>query len=188
MLTSLDKFKERRDHIIAVRKEMFDRLLEEWSRQPEEIDDMMGQSEYFIPPDEKGSPGSTSIFDPERGILAQSFTPPAAWGRNVRFSYSLFIAGNWVRFGVLLYGDAKLVSSFKSRNECVGGLERVWDNPAMFMVREGGLLMEWRFSDEQLYDDYVLIDRYVQIARHLHFQLGVAIHEAFFGSAFDGNM
>lgn len=173
----------RKENIVAVRRELFSCLLNEWTRPPEKIDEVMGQSEYFIEPD-KG-PKSIYINDPERGLLVQSFRPPEVWGNKVQFSYSVLVAGNWVRFGVLIQGDAKLVSSFASSSKCTEGLERVWDRPATFMTREGGLLMEWQFDEPLLYDDYVVADRYIQVARHLHFQLGVAIHEAFFNTAFN---
>lgn len=182
----LENRKLRKQHIIEVRKELFGNLLNEWSRPPERIDDIMGQSEYFIEPDTGAA--ATTINDAERGLLVQSFSPPEVWGKKVQFFYSVLVAGNWMRFGVLIQGDAKLISSFASSNKCTESLERVWDRPATFIAREGGLLMEWRFDDQNLYDDYVVADRYIQVARHLHFQLGVAIHEAFFDTAFGGKV
>jgi hypothetical protein len=180
----LEKRSLRKQHIVDVRRELFASLLNEWSRPPQKIDEVMGQSEYFIEPDQGAR--SVTINDPERGLLVQSFSPPEVWGKKVQFSYSVLVAGSWVRFGVLIQGDAKLISSFASSNECTASLERVWDRPATFMTREGGLLMEWRFDDENLYDDYVVADRYIQVSRHLHFQFGLAIHEAFFDTAFGG--
>lgn len=174
----------RRSHMIAVRKEFFNKLLEEWSRPPENIDEVMGQSAYFIAPDEGAR--SVAINDPEHGILVRSFSPPTAWGKDIQFFYSIWMAGDWLRFGVLIQGDPKLLATFSSRNECTEGLERVWDRSATIMSREGGLLVEWRLEDRDFYDDYLLEDRYVQIARHLHFQLGHSIHEAFVDVAFGG--
>ena len=169
--------KARKEQIVAVRREFFNDLLTEWSNAPQEIDEVMGQSDYFILPDE--GRGSIAINDPERGMLVQSFTPPEAWGKKMQFIYSVWLAGDWIRYGILIQADPKLLSIFSSHNESTESLERVWDRPASFISREGGLLMEWRFEDPSFYDDYLLSDRYLKIARHLHFQIGHSIHEAF---------
>lgn len=172
----------RKRFILDVRKQFFIDLLNEWSRPPEHIDEVMGQVAYFIAP----SSGNKSIYlnDPERGLLMQSFSPPESWGKKMQFIYSIWMAGDWIRYGVLLQGDAKILSSFSSNNEHTEALERVWDRPAEFSSREGGLLMEWRFDDPHFYDDYLVADRYLQVARHLHFVLGHSIHEAYFNEAF----
>ena len=178
--------KDRRDHMVAVREQFFSHLVEEWSRPPENIDEVMGQSDYFIAPDE--GKRSVSINDPARGLLVRSFSPPEGWGKNIQFFYSIWMAGDWIRYGVLIQGDTKLLATFSSRNECTESLERVWDRPATMTSREGGLLIEWRFEDKDFYDDYLSEDRYLQVARHLHFQLGHSIHEAFVDVAFSGPM
>ena len=181
-MSDLIQRQQRKDQIVEVRRAFFDNLSREWSRPPENIDEVMGQSSYFIPPDEGES--SISINDPERGLLVRSFSPPEAWGKKIQFFYSIWMAGDWIRYGILVQGDPRLLATFAKKNMYVETLERVWDKPATHMSREGGLLMEWRFDDPGFYDDYVLEDRYLQIARHLHFQLGTAIHEAFAESAF----
>ena len=167
----------RKNHIISVRREFFGDLLKEWSRPPEIVDEVMGQSSYFIAPDD--GPNAVRINDPERGLLLQSFTPPEGWGKDIQFMYSIWVAGDWIRYGIMIHGAATLLSVFSSRNESTEKLERVWDSTANFMTREGGLLLEWRSENPHFYDDYIFADRYLQIARHLHFQLGHSIHEAF---------
>jgi hypothetical protein len=172
----------RKRFILDVRQQFFSDLLHEWSRPPEHIDEIMGQVSYFIAP----STGLKSVYlnDPAKGLLMQSFAPPESWGKKMQFIYSIWMAGDWIRYGVLLQGDAKILSTFTSNHEHTEDLERVWDRPAAFSSREGGLLMEWRFEDPNFYDDYIFADRYLQIARHLHFQLGHSIHEAYFKEAF----
>ena len=175
----------RREQILAVRGEFFQALQVAWSAPPNAVDDVMGQSSYFIQP-ETGD-DAVAICDTESGVLAQSFSPPKLWGRDLKFIYSIWMAGDWLRFGVLIQGDPRLVSRFSSSNECTEGLERVWDRPATYMSRDGGLLMEWRFEDAKFYDDFLIEDRYAKIVRHLHFQIGHSIHEAFIGVAFGEN-
>lgn len=181
-MSDLIQRQQRKQHIVEVRRAFFDNLMHEWSRPPESIDEVMGQSAYFIAPDDGAR--SIHINDPERGLLVRSFSPPEAWGKKIQFFYSILMAGDWIRYGILIQGDPRLLATFAQKNVYGEMLERVWDKQATHMSREGGLLMEWRFDDPGFYDDYILEDRYLQVARHLHFQVGTAIHEAFAESAF----
>ena len=73
------------DKVHSIRKDFFNRLEQEWSRPPERIDSIMGQSQFYIPPEEikplhQGYPenelyssGGERVFDVEHGLLLRSF-------------------------------------------------------------------------------------------------------------------
>lgn len=163
-----------RDHVLAVRQTFFDALVEEWTRLPEAIDALMGQSEHFMVPD----PDQKKIEDAARGVLAMSFVAPPSWRVPLKFSYSILHAGDWMRFGLLLSGDARALSLFQKDQSRTLDIEGVWDRPAHQTIREGGFMLEWRFDEPDFYVQYPIRERFIQMARHLHFQVGRAVREA----------
>lgn len=100
--------------------------------------------------------------------------------RTLRFFYSILQAGDWLRFGILIRGDQRAHDLLNPRRQM--DLERVWDRPADVVSRgPDGLLIEWRFVEPDFYNNYAIQERFTQIARHLHFRLGWAIHRHFDG-------
>jgi len=168
-----------KDTLLAIRRAFFNDLLDEWSREPEAIDTVMGQADYALKPDAPSASGAVTINSPERGILAQSFSRPVHWGSGVDFIYSVFMAGDWLRFGVLLRGSQEALALFDHNGQSQLDVEYVWDRPSDKVRRRAdALLMEWRFVEPDFYANYAVRERFVRVARHLHFRLGQAIAEA----------
>jgi hypothetical protein len=161
-----------KDSILAVRQDFFDALLREWSRPPDKIDELMGHAEFFMCP----AKNREIIRDDHAGILFQEFAPPPSWGETVQFSYSVLHAGDWLRFGILLSGAPLGLSRFAEDQNTTLDIEKIWDRPADQSLREGGLLLEWRFVEPNFYQDYAIQERFIQMARHLHFQIGRSVH------------
>lgn len=187
MSSSLLQEQERQQQLVyAVRGQFFNELLEEWSRPPELIDDVMGQSEFFLTPDfaseRKSDPNTIFIKDVPRGLLACSITPARSINpqKGVRLVYSLMQAGDWIRFGFLLQGDPKLVVDYQQHHEHLLSIERVWDRQCDYQYRDGGgLLVEWRFKEPSFYTNYIYRERFKILVRHLHFRLGRSVLSIF---------
>lgn len=172
----------RRRQIHSVRANLFRDLLLAWANPPTPIDQIMGQDRTYIAPDfathRHDHPKTVKIFDVESGVLAASVTPPVADldKGHLRWTYSIWQAGDWLRFGVLIQGETRYLVAFDSEHDNVLGMERIWDRNADFMVRgPHGLLVEWRFKQPDLYDDFMIRERFVLVARHLHFRLSAMI-------------
>lgn len=164
---------------LKCRQIFFDDLLAEWALPPEPIDDVMGQSVYALTPDKPEAPGAVAINSPERGILAQSFARPETWGNGVSFAYSIYMAGDWLRFGVLLLGDGAALEAFEGNRQSQLDVEFVWDRPSdKIRRRANALLMEWRFVEPDFYTNFAIRERFVRLARHLHFRLGQTVFES----------
>jgi len=165
-----------KEQLLEVRKEFFDRLTEEWSRPPEYIDELMGQDTSFLPIDNIDHPGSVVLNEPERGFLVRSITlRNMPKGRHFRLLYSIFQAGDWIRYGVIFQGDVRSLMRFEASQAAL--LEdRIWDCPPELFTRENsGVLLEWRFIEPDFYENYVIRDRFYQISRHMHFRMCQAI-------------
>lgn len=187
------------EKVHKVRRAFFERLENEWSRAPERIDSVMGQAQYYVAPEEIHSGPSTGgerICDVEHGLLLRSFlvssernssspysTAPAGKKekeRTLRFFYSILQAGDWLRFGILIRGDQSAHDLINARRQM--DLERVWDRSADIVQRGAdSLLIEWRFVEPDFYHNFAIQERFVQVARHLHFRLGWAIDRHFGG-------
>jgi hypothetical protein len=171
------------DQVLSVRKDFFSRLEREWTRPPERIDQIMGQSQYYIAPEPleghaEMNPGGERVFDPEHGLLLRSFLVSANDGqssRTLRFFYSILQAGDWLRFGILIRGDQQAHELLNAKRQM--DLERVWDRSADIVQRgPDSQLVEWRFVEPDFYHNFAIQERFAQVARHLHFRLGWAIH------------
>lgn len=159
------------DEIFQARAEFFQALEREWNRRAEPIDELMGQSEFLLVEDG----GYPSVNDPQRGLLARAFRAPPAWGDSPNVVYTIMHAGDWLRFGIMLSGSARAMSSLQSNSEWALDMEKMWDRQADHSSRGNNLLIEWRFEEPHFYSGHIIRDRFVRMARHLHFQLGRAI-------------
>ena len=172
----------RRTQVHSVRANFFRDLLLAWANPPSSIDQIMGQDRTYIAPDfathRHDHPKTVKIFDVGSGVLAASVTPPVSDldKGHLRWTYSIWQAGDWLRFGVLIQGETRYLVAFDNEHDNVLGMERIWDRNADFMVRgPHGLLVEWRFKQPDLYDDFMIRERFVLVARHLHFRLSAMI-------------
>lgn len=171
---------EQKKTVHAVRSEFFGALLQEWSRPPEAVDELMGQTDCFYLPDfavkeHSSSPKTIMINDVERGLLACSVTPPDENGNpsDTRWVYSIMQAGDWLRYGVLIQGPPRRIFNYTQHQEYVLSVEKIWDRPCDNQVRDAaGLLLEWRFNEPDFYREFAVRERFTIIARHLHFRLG----------------
>lgn len=175
-----------KEDLLRIRNDFFDEILEEWSRPPETIDDIMGQSEFFLMPDfashRKNDPETVMVKDVKRGLLAVSVTPPQSTYPlgGLRLVYSIMQAGDWIRYGFLLQGDPRLVIMYQQHHDNLLSVERIWDRPCDYQFRDrGGLLVEWRFREPQFYKEYMYRERFKIITRHLHFRLGRSVLSVF---------
>lgn len=159
------------DEILQARSAFFHDLVAEWLRPAEHIDQIMGQSDCLLVEDDR----YPTINDPRRGLLAKPFRAPGAWGDCPSVIYSILHAGDWLRFGIMLSGSARAMSALQSNPEWALDMEKMWDRQADHSRRGDNLLIEWRFEEPNFYSGYIIRDRFVQMARHLHFQLGRAI-------------
>lgn len=171
-----------RQRVYGIRRIFFHDLLLAWATPPNHIDQLMGQDRTYIAPDfathRHDHPKTVKIFDVENGVLAASVTPPVSDldKGNLRWTYSIWQAGDWLRFGVLIQGETRYLVEFDNQHDNVLGMERVWDRNADFLVRgPNGLLLEWRFRQPDLYTDFIVRERFVMVARHLHFRLSAMI-------------
>ena len=186
-LASVQQAEEQKQTILQFRDEFFNDLLEEWSRPPEAIDRLMGQSDSFFLPDFKNAqlknnPETVMIKDIRQGLLAVSVTPPQAQfgSGSIRWVYSILQAGDWLRYGILVQGDPKLILQYERHHDHVLSIERIWDRQCDYQFRDsGGLLLEWRFHEPDFYTEYKYRERFKIIARHLHFRLGKIISPLF---------
>ena len=173
---------DRRNHVYGIRESFFRDLLLAWANPPNLIDQVMGQDRSYIPPDfathRHDHPKTIKTFDIQNGVLAASVTPQVSDldKGHLRWTYSIWQAGDWIRFGVLIQGETRYLVAFDSEHDNVLGLERVWDCNADFMSRgPNGLLVEWRFKQPDFYDEFTVRERFVMVARHLHFRLSSMI-------------
>lgn len=183
---TIGKANQQKQAMHAVREQFFDELLEEWSRPPQAIDQLMGQEEFFLAPDfstsRKDDPTTVMVKDIERGLLAVSVTPKGSSypDKGIRLVYSLMQAGDWLRYGFLVQGDPKLVLQYQQHHDHLLSIERIWDRQCDYQFRDsGGMLVEWRFKEPDFYDNYVTRERFKIITRHLHFRLGRSILSVF---------
>jgi len=175
-----DVIAHQKDTVHQIRNSFFDSLLSEWSRPPEEVDDLMGQRDCFYAPDFSNAqrskdPKTVMIKDVERGLLAASVTPIDADGKesDTRWVYSILQAGDWLRYGILIQGPPRRILDYSQHQDYVLSVEKIWDRPCDNQVRDtAGLLLEWRFNEPNFYDEFVIRERFSIIARHLHFRLG----------------
>jgi len=175
-----DVIAHQKDTVHQIRNSFFDSLLSEWSRPPEEVDDLMGQRDCFYAPDfstpqRSKDPKTVMIKDVERGLLAASVTPVDADGKesDTRWVYSILQAGDWLRYGILIQGPPRRILDYSQHQDYVLSVEKIWDRPCDNQVRDtAGLLLEWRFNEPNFYDEFVIRERFSIIARHLHFRLG----------------
>lgn len=173
--------------VLSIRDQFFDSLLHEWSRPPEDIDVLMGQDNCFYPADfikKNVTSVKTETLDPimikdiKNGLLAVSITPDFNKGYltdkgNVRWVYSILQAGDWLRYGLLIQGDPKKIFEYEQNHEYMASVESIWDRPCDHQIRDtAGLLLEWRFQEPDFYTNFVIRERFLIIARHLHFRLG----------------
>lgn len=161
--------------LLKVREEFFNQLTHEWSRPPEYIDEVMGHDITFMPIDTY-QPYAINISDPEHGFLVRSLTlRDMPKGRHFRLLYSIFQAGDWIRYGIIFQGDPRSLMRFEA-SEAALLEDRIWDAPPdRFMRENSGILLEWRFTEPDFYTNYVIRDRFYQISRHLHFRLCQAV-------------
>jgi len=174
--------KDRLNHVYGVREAFFRDLLLAWATPPNLIDQVMGQDRSYILPDfathRHDHPKTIKAFDIKNGVLAASVTPPVSdlEKGHLRWTYSIWQAGDWIRFGVLIQGETRYLLAFDNQHDNVLGLERIWDCNADFMTRgPHGLLVEWRFNQPDFYDEFIVRERFVMVARHLHFRLSSMI-------------
>lgn len=173
---------DRRTYVYGIREAFFRDLLLAWANPPHLIDQVMGQDRSYIPPDfathRHDHPKTIKAFDIQNGVLAASVTPQVAdlEKGHLRWTYSIWQAGDWLRFGVLIQGETRYLVAFDNEHDNVLGLERIWDCNADFMSRgPNGLLVEWRFKQPDFYDDFTVRERFIMVARHLHFRLSAMI-------------
>lgn len=173
---------KQRKEVYAIRTMFFRDLLLAWANPPNMIDQIMGQDRTYIAPDfathRHDHPKTVKIFDVVNGVLAVSVTPPVSDldKGNLRWTYSIWQAGDWLRFGVLIQGETRYLVEFDNQHDNLLGMERVWDRNADFLARgPNGLLLEWRFKQPDLYTDFIVRERFVMVARHLHFRLSSMI-------------
>ena len=162
--------------LLEVRREFFNQLIEEWSRPPGYVDEVLGQDMTFVPVDQPQQGFSIDINEPERGVLVRSLTlRDMPKGRHFRLLYSILQAGDWIRYGIIFQGDVRSLMRFEASEQAL--LEdRIWDVPPdRFMRENSGILLEWRFSEPDFYTNYIIRDRFYQISRHLHFRLCQAV-------------
>lgn len=171
---------EQKRIVHSVRNDFFGALLKEWSRPPEAVDELMGQTDCFYLPDfavknRQGAFKTIMINDVERGLLACSVTPTDENGdpTDTRWVYSIMQAGDWLRYGVLIQGPPRRIFNYTQHQEYVLSVEKIWDRPCDNQVRDAaGLLLEWRFNEPDFYKEFAVRERFTIIARHLHFRLG----------------
>lgn len=173
---------DRRTYVYGIREAFFRDLLLAWANPPNLIDQVMGQDRSYISPDfathRHDHPKTIKAFDIPNGVLAASVTPQVAdlEKGHLRWTYSIWQAGDWLRFGVLIQGETRYLVAFDNEHDNVLGLERIWDCNADFMSRgPNGLLVEWRFKQPDFYDDFTVRERFIMVARHLHFRLSAMI-------------
>lgn len=190
----MKKAKDQESAVHGIRSQFFDDLLQEWSRPPEVIDEIMQQNDGFFAPDfsvkERAKDKSTiMIKDVPRGILAASVTPHCSDTDGVRWVYSVLQAGDWLRYGLLIQGPPKKIIAYDQHYDHLLSIERVWDRQCDHQFRDaGGLLLEWRFHEPDFYDNYACRERFKIIARHLHFRIGKAMAPLFDDDHFDQTM
>jgi hypothetical protein len=139
----------------------------------------MGQDDGFFLPDfaanRKGRGSSIYVNDVPRGLLAASVTPEQSLDvpYGLRWVYSIMQAGDWLRFGVMIQGAPQALIRFEQYHENVLAVERIWDRSCDYQLRDSsGLLLEWRFSEPDFYKEFVIRERFLIMARHMHFRLG----------------
>lgn len=186
----LNKEREQAEEILAIRQSFFNGLLNEWSRTPELIDQIMGQKEAFLLPDfaddqKRRELDARPYFKPimikdeARGLLAVSVTPKKPDGSiaPIRWVYSILQAGDWIRFGLLLQGSPRTIALFEREHDYSASIEKIWDRPYDHQFRDqAGLMLEWRFNEPHFYNEFVIRERFLIISRHLHFRLGVVMN------------
>lgn len=179
--TFLSVEEEQKNKVLSVRKSFFNSLKDAWSRKPEEVDRLMKQEDCFYLPDYLRSKEEQEKLDVviienlNQGILAVSVTPVKENGQlsDIRWIYSIMQAGDWFRFGVLIQGPAKKVIQYAQNQNYMLSIEKIWDSKCDHQVRDSaGLLLEWRFVTPDFYDNFVCRERFLIIARHLHFRIG----------------
>lgn len=170
---------QQRAAVHAIRDEFFNALLGEWTRPAEPIDRMMEQDDALFVPDHAAGlghdPKTIFVRDVPRGLLAVSVTPPMSRGipNGLRWVYSIMQAGDWIRFGVMIQGAPQVLLRYEQHHDNILAMERIWDRQCDYQFRDSaGLLLEWRFSEPGFYDSFVVRERFIIMARHMHFRLG----------------
>lgn len=170
--------------VYGVRETFFRDLLNAWATPPTLIDEIMEQANTYMPPDyathKCDDPQTIKIFDVKQGLLVASVTPKYEHLKhgNLRWVYSIWQAGDWIRFGVLIQGTPEYITAFDNEHDNVLGLERIWDCTADFLNRAGkSLLVEWRFNESDFYENFEVRERFILVAKHLHFRLSSMFHD-----------
>jgi hypothetical protein len=170
---------DQQESVLTIREDFFHGLLTEWSRPVEDIDRIMGQDDGFFVPDfvtnRKEQPSAIYLNDVPRGLLAASVTPEQSVGvpQGLRWVYSIMQAGDWLRFGVMIQSAPQALMRYELYHENVLSVERIWDRSCDYQLRDAsGLLLEWRFCEPDFYKEFVIRERFLIMARHMHFRLG----------------
>lgn len=151
-----------RQVVLQERKVFFDRILKSLTAGPNIADEKFGQDLLLV---------SASVIEKlvnlNTGILYSTIESTYE-GKTGLHSYSLFLTGDMLRIGLLLYGDLSNAVVIDWHNE----LQSIWPGcPPQQVDRLGLTMYEWTFLLPDLYTSYAVQERYILGMRHMHTRL-----------------
>lgn len=149
----------RRQKVLHERRIFYERIMERMMAEPDAAAIKFGQAELM-----RNARASELIIDESSGILY--ITIETSHGSHIgHFSYSLFLTGDLLRIGLLLYGGLENAPLIDWHNE----MQIIWPGCLPDQTDRQGLTMyEWTFLLPDLYDRYPTQERYINGLRHMH--------------------
>lgn len=161
-------FSWQRNKVRKGRARFFNMILDSVSHPPRLIDDIMAQTAFFFPCSSEGM-----INDPEQGNLVFHIKP-TFHENSYDYAYSIYQIGDLLKIGLLL-GNGLDQAPLLDWNREISDLW--WGLQPEKLDRSDITLYEWTFLVPELYNSWVLQERFILGIRHIHFRVLRIIHD-----------
>lgn len=162
-----------KETLVKKRSDFFEYILEQIKRPPARMDEVLQQSQYYMPVYE-----ADTFFDATAGDLAICIQGKF-YDKEFKVYYSFWQLGEMLRVGVAL-NDEDLQTAFSSDSH--NEVYYIWgmNNNPRVDVTHGCVYYDWEFVVPKLYDNYFNQERFVLGARHMHFRVMRILHDECF--------
>lgn len=150
----------------AKRLHFFKAIVSELMQVPDEVDKIMGQTEYWC------APRVEELILTDHTLIVHVY--PEFHGRKMHFFYSIYQIGDMLRVGIILDNDIETAPLLEGQNE----IDHLWHEVSPEVQdRNGSVMYQWSFQVSNFFDSWVRREYFARGVRHCHFRMLRIIHD-----------
>lgn len=160
--------RKQKEQLRSLRDAFFSDIIEAVDLRPTDVDRLAGHDKYWAP-----SSATNLIKDPALGAL-NICVETVFHQKKVEYNYAINQVGTVLRIGLLLDGEAQIAPLVEGTFE----IHKLWPGTEpLRLSREGQVLYEWTFEVPELYESWLMQERFILGMRHFHFRVLRILHD-----------